>query len=204
MKVKELESKRRYLDQYSHAMPFTCPYFRSVEANRREPTSATTSHRTNEILSLRKKLKEAELEKRRLEDMINSTQKQLERESKAKERIDRDRDAMRQQFTHLKAMSLGVLSEESVNNSQSPKDKPTLKGSARKISKLDRLVKGLRPTPLSRTRLKSTGGTDKSTGIVGPDHEPKSVVKNAEKTASRHTVKGPKVMMLSLTAVVFI
>ncbi|KAI9091771.1 hypothetical protein DFS34DRAFT_322220 [Phlyctochytrium arcticum] len=70
--------------------------------NRRETSSAANFQRTNELLFMRKKLKDSEAEKRKLEETVATAYKQLEKESKAKEKTDRDAAAMRQQFTHLR------------------------------------------------------------------------------------------------------
>ncbi|KAI8819875.1 uncharacterized protein EV422DRAFT_89578 [Fimicolochytrium jonesii] len=104
----EREKTQKFAEENKHLTARVKELEAKQNATKHPPSSASNSHRNNEIVSLRKRLRESETEKRRLEELVHKVQSQLAKESKEKEKIDKDREAMRQQFTHLRGMDLEV------------------------------------------------------------------------------------------------
>ncbi|TPX61425.1 hypothetical protein SpCBS45565_g07268 [Spizellomyces sp. 'palustris'] len=105
--------------------------------HRKESPSGSTYQRTNDMLFLRKKLKEADAEKRKMEETISSMLKQLERESKAKQKMDRDAEAMRQQFTHLRNQFGGLAGEEDEGSPVRGRERRSFKSAARRVLRMN-------------------------------------------------------------------
>ncbi|KAI9004147.1 hypothetical protein BC832DRAFT_558700 [Gaertneriomyces semiglobifer] len=108
----------------------------------------TNRQKANEILGLRKKLKEAEAEKRELEKQNTVLQKKLEQESKDREKINKEKDAIRQHFTHL-ATQLGDLTGEPARNSETRKPAAIVASGVRKVRA------AMRPGVTRKNRLPS-------------------------------------------------
>ncbi|KNC97537.1 uncharacterized protein SPPG_07012 [Spizellomyces punctatus DAOM BR117] len=142
--------------------------------HRKESPSGSTYQRTNDMLFLRKKLKEADAEKRKMEDTISSMLKQLERESKAKQKMDRDAEAMRQQFTHLRNQFGGLAGEEDEGSPVRGRERRSFKSAARRVLRMNQ--------------------GSKRTGIASnsPGRGPESPIRShADPSPSRnHDVKG--------------
>ncbi|KAJ3186279.1 hypothetical protein HDU85_007719 [Gaertneriomyces sp. JEL0708] len=128
----------------------------------------TNRQKANEILGLRKKLKEAEAEKRELEKQNAVLQKKLEQESKDREKINKEKDAIRQHFTHL-ATQLGDLTGEPTRNSETRKPAAIVASGVRKVRA------AMRPGVTRKNRLPS-----RKLSREAPVVEANSVINNAK------------------------